>query len=92
MHTLDAPGAVERLKDLGCDEKSLEEVLMGVLAQRLVRQSLPSNHLEYKGRLGIFEYLDFRTKRLASLREDAMSKMKKGLTSDEEIQRVLGVD
>ncbi|HEY7252392.1 MAG TPA: type II secretion system ATPase GspE [Methylomirabilota bacterium] len=37
LHTNDAPGAVTRLQDLGCEPYLVSSVLSGVLAQRLVR-------------------------------------------------------
>jgi general secretion pathway protein E len=38
LHTNDAPGAVTRLQDMGCERYLLSSVLNGVLAQRLVRR------------------------------------------------------
>ena len=38
LHTNDAPGAVTRLQDMGCEPYLLSSVLNGVLAQRLVRR------------------------------------------------------
>ena len=38
LHTNDAPGAVTRLQDMGCEPYLLSSVLTGVLAQRLVRR------------------------------------------------------
>ncbi|HKW93160.1 MAG TPA: type II secretion system ATPase GspE [Methylomirabilota bacterium] len=42
LHTNDAPGAVTRLQDMGCEPYLLSSVLTGVLAQRLVRRVCPS--------------------------------------------------
>jgi type II secretory ATPase GspE/PulE/Tfp pilus assembly ATPase PilB-like protein len=39
LHTNDAPGAVTRLQDLGCEPYLVSSVLGGVLAQRLVRRT-----------------------------------------------------
>jgi type II secretory ATPase GspE/PulE/Tfp pilus assembly ATPase PilB-like protein len=39
LHTNDAPGAVTRLQDLGCEPYLVSSVLSGVLAQRLVRRN-----------------------------------------------------
>src|SRR5439155_22909695 len=36
LHTNDAPGAIPRLQDMGCESYLLSSVLEGVLAQRLV--------------------------------------------------------
>ena len=41
LHTNDAPGAVTRLQDLGCEPYLVSSVLSGVLAQRLVRRICP---------------------------------------------------
>jgi general secretion pathway protein E len=38
LHTNDAPGAVTRLQDMGCEPYLVSSVLDGVLAQRLVRR------------------------------------------------------
>jgi type IV pilus assembly protein PilB len=38
LHTNDAPGAVARLKDLGCPGFAINAALLGVLAQRLARR------------------------------------------------------
>jgi len=42
LHTNDAPGAVTRLQDLGCEPYLVSSVLSGVLAQRLVRRVCPA--------------------------------------------------
>jgi general secretion pathway protein E len=41
LHTNDAPGAVTRLQDMGCEPYLVSSVLTGVLAQRLVRRICP---------------------------------------------------
>ncbi|MBI3628656.1 MAG: type II secretion system ATPase GspE, partial [Candidatus Rokubacteria bacterium] len=38
LHTNDAPGAITRLQDMGCEPYLVSSVLEGVLAQRLVRR------------------------------------------------------
>ena len=42
LHTNDAPAAVTRLQDMGCEPYLLSSVLDGVLAQRLVRRICPA--------------------------------------------------
>ncbi len=42
LHTNDAPGAVTRLEDMGCEPYLVSSVLNGVLAQRLVRRICPA--------------------------------------------------
>jgi general secretion pathway protein E len=39
LHTNDAPGAITRLQDMGCEPYLVSSVLHGVLAQRLVRRT-----------------------------------------------------
>ncbi len=41
LHTNDAPGAVGRLRDMGCPPFMINAALMGALAQRLVRSICP---------------------------------------------------
>ena len=48
LHTNDAAGAVARMLDLGVEPYLLASSLLGVLAQRLVRQICPSCRTEYK--------------------------------------------
>ncbi|HEY7654121.1 MAG TPA: type II secretion system ATPase GspE [Methylomirabilota bacterium] len=42
LHTNDAPAAVTRLQDMGCEPYLVSSVLNGVLAQRLVRRICPA--------------------------------------------------
>ena len=97
LHTLDAPSAVQRLMDLDVDQKALNDVLIGVLAQRLVRKLKKSvtpkadNKTLYQGRVGIFEYLELQgTKKYSTLNEDAERKLKLGMIDQNEMKRVLG--
>ncbi|NDC36356.1 MAG: type II secretion system protein GspE, partial [Synechococcaceae bacterium WB9_2_112] len=66
LHTNDAPSAVSRLLDMGVESFLLSSSLVGVLAQRLVRQTCQAcggagcsacDQTGFKGRLGIFEML-----------------------------------
>lgn len=81
LHTTDAPGAIERLLDIGIEPYLISSALMCVVSQRLVRRlcekchghKCPSCFLTgFRGRTGIFELLtmddDFR--RLTSQRVD----------------------
>jgi len=45
LHTNDAPGAISRLLDMGVEDYLLASSLLGVLAQRLVRNICPSSRL-----------------------------------------------
>jgi type IV pilus assembly protein PilB len=68
IHTVDAPGAVTRLLDMGVPPYLLAGGLAGVLAQRLVRKACPSCRGRgggecqacpdgFKGRTGVFQLL-----------------------------------
>jgi general secretion pathway protein E len=66
LHTNDAASAVTRLTDMGVEPFLLSSSLLGVLAQRLVRQRCKActgagcdacGHTGYAGRTGIFELL-----------------------------------
>jgi general secretion pathway protein E len=66
LHTNDAPSAVTRLIDMGVEPFLLSSSLLGVLAQRLLRQLCTHcqgqgcdacHHSGYHGRTGIFELL-----------------------------------
>jgi len=66
LHTNDAPSAVTRLLDMGVESFLLSSSLVGVMAQRLVRQTCKAcggagcaacDSTGFKGRLGIFELL-----------------------------------
>ena len=66
LHTNDAASAITRLTDMGVEPFLLSSSLLGVLAQRLVRQRCKAcagqgcdacGHTGYAGRTGIFELL-----------------------------------
>ena len=48
LHTNDAPGAIPRLQDMGCEPYLVSSVLEGVLAQRLVRRICASCRAPYE--------------------------------------------
>ncbi|MBI3597672.1 MAG: Flp pilus assembly complex ATPase component TadA [Nitrospirae bacterium] len=148
VHTNDAPSTITRLVDLGIPRYLVGSLVMGVIAQRLVRcvcprcktimpppvESLVSlkipldsvksvsfyygkgcnycNYLGYQGRTGLYEVLemtprlrelvvagaaeqDIRSTALASkmtsLGEDGLNKVKEGITTIEELMRVIEV-
>ncbi len=74
LHTNDAPAAIARLKQLGISNYELENALLLVIAQRLVRKICPvcqkspnkiqncECHNGYKGRIGIFQFLHIFSK------------------------------
>jgi type II secretory ATPase GspE/PulE/Tfp pilus assembly ATPase PilB-like protein len=88
LHTNDAPSAVVRLTEMGIEKYLVEATVIGVVAQRLVRRLAAGG---YKQRTGIFEVMDGSAPQpgMRSFREDAKLKIAQGITSAEEIDRVL---
>ena len=90
LHTNSAKAGFTRLEDLGVSRTALQESLLGIMAQRLVR-CRPAQALPYSGRQAVVEiltpdghYVD------GTLRENAMRLVQEGLTDEPEIRRVLG--
>ncbi|MBD1923224.1 type II/IV secretion system protein [Microcoleus sp. FACHB-831] len=48
LHTNDAPGAIPRIKDIGPDPGLISDALLGIVAQRLLRQVCPHCAESYK--------------------------------------------
>jgi general secretion pathway protein E len=97
LHANSASAAASRLSDLGIDPKLLQESLLGVVAQRLVR-TLDTEHSHtqegshtYRGRTAIIEFMNADGSYAAgTLREDAERLVTQGRTDRAEIVRVLG--
>ncbi|WP_405342492.1 GspE/PulE family protein [Fibrobacter sp.] len=90
LHTNSAKAGFTRLEDLGISRTALQESLLGIMAQRLVR-CRPAQGLPYSGRRAVVEilrpdgtYVD------GTLRENALHLIKSGITDEEEIKRVIG--
>lgn len=90
LHTNSAKAGYTRLEDLGISRSALQESLLGIMAQRLVR-CRPAPSLPYSGRTAVAEilkpdgtYVD------GTLRENAMRLVESGYTDEEEIKRVFG--
>jgi len=90
LHTNDAPSAVNRLVDMGVEKYLVEAATIGIIAQRLVRKITPNG---YKGRTGIYEIMRGTTpqKDMHTLLQDGIIKIKKGITTEEELQRVISL-
>ena len=85
LHTNSAKGAASRLIDLGVQKNVLDEALLGVFAQRLVRKK------EQSGRTIVCELLlPNGTYADGTLQENAQHLIAKGITDEEEIARVIG--
>ncbi|HXC61181.1 MAG TPA: ATPase, T2SS/T4P/T4SS family, partial [Nitrospiria bacterium] len=146
LHTNDAAGSVTRLTDIGIPRYLVASLLIGVIAQRLVRTICPKckelrdppvesmlgfqlpleamataklyygkgcsycNFIGYYGRTALFEILELTprmremiitgsseqdlrsaalTAKMSSLGEDGLNKVKDGLTTIEELMRVI---
>ena len=90
LHTNSAKAGFTRLKDLGISRTALQESLLGIMAQRLVR-CRPAKARPYSGRQAVAEiltpdgnYVD------GTLRENALKLVENGITEEEEIKRVIG--
>lgn len=88
LHTNDAPSTVTRLIDMGIDKYLVEASVVGVVAQRLARIISANN---CKGRTGIYEILA-GTRRTKTLAENGLLKVAQGITTREEIARVVYLD
>ena len=85
LHTNSAKGAAARLLDLGVQQSALNEALLGVFAQRLVRKK------EQSGRTTVCELLQPNgTYADGTMQENAQRLLASGITDEEEIARVLG--
>jgi type II secretory ATPase GspE/PulE/Tfp pilus assembly ATPase PilB-like protein len=85
LHTPDALTSLARLRNMGIAPYDLDECLRAVIAQRLVRIKSQEG---LKGRTGIFECYQSNRPYL-SLQEVAALKVAQGVTTAEEIRRVL---
>ncbi len=89
LHTNDAVSAITRLKDIGIPNFLINATLIGVVAQRLARK--PQG-----GRIGIFEMFmvennlqEAISQNFKTLAEDGKEKIKLGLTTKEELWRII---
>ena len=90
LHTNSAKAGFTRLKDLGISRTALQESLLGIMAQRLVR-CRPAKALPYSGRQAVAEILTPDGKYVdGTLRENALKLVENGITDEEEIKRAIG--
>lgn len=83
LHTNSALQALPRLIQMGVEPFLIKSALSLVVAQRLVRMLASQG---YKGRTGIFEMSPGNS----SLREAGLKKIEQGITTMDELKRVLG--
>lgn len=90
LHTNSAKAGFTRLEDLGVSRTALQESLLGIMAQRLVR-CRPAQAFPYSGRQAVVEiltpdgnYVD------GTLYENAKRLVQANITDMDEIERVLG--
>lgn len=89
LHTNSAAAAETRLMDLGIPQNIIKESLLGIVAQRLVRKGSLSKG--YKGRIAIVEFLRADGSYVeGTLQEQAKELIRKGITDEEEVKRVVG--
>jgi type IV pilus assembly protein PilB len=88
LHTNDAPSAIPRLMDMGIEKYLIEAAIIGVAAQRLVRKKAGDG---YAGRIGLYEVMlgTETCGRPRTLAENGQRKLLRGITTKEELARVL---
>lgn len=95
LHTNYAHQAIQRLQSLHISQDQIANCVNLVIAQRLIRifcqqckplQPCGKCHTGYNGRTGIFEFSNSAT----TLLNDGLAKVQAGITSPQELQRVLG--
>jgi len=88
LHTNDAASTICRLIDIGIEKYLIESTIVGVIAQRLVRKKTSAG---YKGRIGIYEVMEGiqSNPEMSSLAQNGELKVKQGITTKEELARVL---
>ena len=84
LHTNNAKGAATRLLDLGISKSVLDETLLGVFAQRLVRRKNGGRTAVCELLLPSGAYID------GSMQESASRLIQEGVTDKNEVIRVLG--
>lgn len=104
LHTNDARSAISRLQQLGIQQHEIENSLLLVIAQRLVRKCCQKCdqfstgscdcHQGYRGRIGVYQFLHrqqngYQTD-FDNLHQSGLEKVKHSITDEAEIYRVLG--
>jgi type II secretory ATPase GspE/PulE/Tfp pilus assembly ATPase PilB-like protein len=90
LHTNSAKAGFTRLEDLGVSQTALQESLLGVMAQRLLR-CRPAQGLPYSGRRAVIEILQPDGNYVdGTLYENAKRLVQANITDMDEIERVLG--
>ena len=90
LHTNSAQAGFTRLEDLGISRTALQESLLGIMAQRLVR-CRPAQGQPYSGRRAVVEILrSDGTYVDRTLHESALKLVEDGISDEEEIKRVIG--
>jgi len=84
LHTRDAASSLNRLVEMGIEPYLVKDTVIGAVAQRLVR-------VKPQGRRAIFEIM-VGNKIGKTLKDNAMELLKQGITTGEEIARVLEID
>ncbi len=104
LHTNDAISAISRLQQLGIKQHEIENSLLLIIAQRLLRkrcqkcgqfnESSCDCHQGYQGRIGVYQFLHWQQNGyqtdFADLRQSGLEKVKLGITDEAELHRVLG--
>jgi type II secretory ATPase GspE/PulE/Tfp pilus assembly ATPase PilB-like protein len=90
LHTNSAKAGFARLKDLGISRTALQESLLGIMAQRLLR-CRTAQGIPYSGRRAVIEILQPDGNYVdGTLYENAKRLVQANITDMDEIERVLG--
>jgi type II secretory ATPase GspE/PulE/Tfp pilus assembly ATPase PilB-like protein len=90
LHTNSAKAGFTRLEDLGVSRTALQESLLGIMAQRLLR-CRTAQGIPYSGRRAVIEILQPDGNYVdGTLYENAKRLVQANITDMDEIERVLG--
>ena len=91
LHTNDAPSAITRLMDIGIEKYLIDASVLGVVGQRLLRKRLTDG---YQGRIGVYEVMSGTcfSAGMRTMAQNGQLKVEQGLTTREELARVLYLD
>lgn len=84
LHTNSARAAFSRLKDLGVTQNLLDDSLLGIMAQRLVRKKSGGRRAIVELLLPDGTFVD------GSLQDSARNLVQQGIVSEDEVHRVIG--
>ena len=87
LHTKDAPSSVTRLCEMGIEPYLVKDCVIGAVAQRLLR-------IKPQGRIAVFEIMSGTEPQtdMRKLKDKALELIKQGITTNEDVERVICFD